>query len=185
MQVEKEVVTHNSFKEIAQRGCMEELVFRTYFLPIVLGLLPLVLNFYISSLRKSKEESRQLRYLVVRVASMLEAFSLDSFNLFVNYQLHRITSGKVGTNDKGVPCELLEFPNDVDWQVLDAKLVNEILSFPNRLKISRRQVEYSKQRYEEEDFERVRFECLTQLYETGQEAWGLAKKLREQVGSSV
>lgn len=154
---------------------------KTFVMSFVIGLVPVLLNCVFLWRKEKRETNGRLRYLVIRIATCLETFSMDSLHNYYEWNTRIYTSGCAGNPSATLLCFLPKYPEEVDWTVLDKGLLNRIISFPNRLEMSKRSIELSIEHdYYDED--KVNFEHLKQLYYTGNDAWELAKELRLQVG---
>ena len=154
---------------------MEE-VFKAYCLPIILGCVPLSINYLISRKKEKLDEKKRLTYLAVRVSVWLEEFTLWAIGAYDEWSSYLLVK-------RGKPSEkFIAFskacPEDVDWTVADVELTNKVFTFGNYLIIAGSGVESQRDKYDSEAI----LERLLMLMTTASQAYALARLFRNQIG---
>jgi hypothetical protein len=141
------------------------------------GLATAILNQAIGWWRDSRKDhvatAREARYLAIRLAVLLEKFSLDCADSIADYELHTDFDGYAGKSRGTIP-DLPEYPEG-DWRVLSAELLGRCLSLRNELRLSDGHIGF----WEDVGYrECIPAECAQQTGKCGYRAWILAKDLR-------
>jgi len=117
--------------------------------------------------------TREARYLALRLAVILERFSIDCASLIADNQMYRDCDGYAGTQRQKLPA-LTEFPKDADWKALAPNLSSKVLSTENELMVSDEAIAV----WEDIDRNSVGHAADQQAGKSGYRAWLLAVDLR-------
>ncbi|MBF0325946.1 MAG: hypothetical protein HQL42_12870 [Alphaproteobacteria bacterium] len=133
---------------------------------------------WLKDFRKDKAATkRDASYLALRVAVVLERFSFDCAGYISDIETFSSSSGHAGAQRAMLP-DLLPYPADLDWKVLDLGLAGRALSLPNEFELADRAIAF----WFEIDNECVPQACRDQCGICGLRAWELAAALRKKYG---
>ncbi len=141
------------------------------------GVVTAIANQGIAWFREVRKESgtttRDARYLALRIAVMLEQFSISCADAISENDMYQQSEGYAGRPHGKLPS-LSEYPTDADWRSLDPSLAAQIISFRNELLLSDQTIEF----WWDVDRETVRGACDEQAGKSGYRAWLIASQLR-------
>jgi len=143
---------------------------------IALGssLLTAVFSQLFGLLRDFQKERREARYLALRVAVVLEGFSIACANIISDNKTYARAEECFGSTRSQLP-PAPEYPTDVDWKSLSPDLSAQALSFINEIPLSAHAIEFM---YDVEP-ELVPPECSKHAGKCGYRAWQIAAGLRK------
>lgn len=152
--------------------------FKNYCLPIILGCIPLGVNYWIMKSREEQQVKIQLKYLAVRLSVYLEEVLLGVMESF------RAWSSYLAVGGDSPPVEFVNlfdgYPEDVNWHVLDVDIMDELLCFENYLKVIGGTIALERKISGNE--QRVALVRLKMLKNAAEKAWSLVQMLRFLVG---
>ena len=125
----------------------------------------------------SWEHKRNRRSLAIRLAVVLEKFAEDCASNIDDERLYLESKGLFGSLCDGIP-ELMPYPSDADWKLLNPNLLDRVLSFEPDLLSSEQQILFFDKACGPPDHDTRIEECCR----CGNLAWELATELRHRHG---
>ena len=125
-------------------------------------------------IREERTEKRDLRYLAMRVAVILEKFAIDCSNLVVENEAYDTSDGEAGSFSSKLP-DLPPFPTDADWKSVDPVLASRVLSLQNEVYLTQFSVSDVWGVHEPDEIGKI---VNGQAGKCGAKAFGLAHALR-------
>lgn len=120
-----------------------------------------------------KNISREGRYLALRIAVILERFSIDCAELIASYNLHDQSDGHAGKQSGSLPI-LPAYPSDADWKSLNPALCAKALAMRNELELSDKALDF----HFEVDAFQLGSAFKDEAGKCGYRAWEIATELR-------
>jgi hypothetical protein len=127
-------------------------------------------------LKGARRKRRELDYLSVSVAASLEAFAIECDDLHQGMEAYYENYKAVGSIS--IPAAP-EFPKDCDWRLVEVTLLNELLTFGNRVRETQAKANFT------HHFEGDVWSHASAVKELGERAAGLAERLRSAAGLPV
>ena len=139
------------------------------------GVISGVLTHFLNQRQLEKQKQLASAYTAIRLAVIFEHFSDDCSDVAQRNDNVESSGGAAGDNVTQVP-KLAPFPPDDDgWKALDPNLVNEALSFQQRIKMANAII---KSAFDYAEYSDAVQETNEQCVLLGSRAWRLAEKLR-------
>ena len=126
-----------------------------------------------------RKEKASVRYLAVRVAVSLEAFSQACSDIVSDVSNYESSGGNIGRQVTQLPAAPIYPKDDDSWRALDVDLEERVLSLPNRIAMSQQAVRFAG---EIDTYDDMTLTCMEQASELGIEAWDVAVALRTRNG---
>lgn len=131
---------------------------------------------WIRDLQKEKISSkREAKYLALRVAVVLESFSIECAKIITDNHRYEGAEECSGSTHSCLPSPP-EYPFDVDWKSLPPDLSDRVLSFVNEITLSKQDIEFMY----DIDEERIVSTCSEHAGKCGYRALLIASSLRKQ-----
>ena len=104
------------------------------------GLLSAFLNQFASLYFSSRTTKRKGKYAAIKLSVLLDKFALDCAEIMQDIDNAHSSGGHVGHFHTDLP-EFKEYPKEIDWESLDARLAFDVLSFSNEVTIRNRAID--------------------------------------------
>jgi len=142
------------------------------------GLLTAVFNQLIGWSREARHErlgtERDARYLAIRLAVILERFTIDCAEAIAAQDMYNQSDGNAGAAHGTLP-DLPPYPDEADWKALEPDYLARALTLRNELPLSDKAIAF----WEDIDRDCIPGECDQQCGKCGYMAWLLAADMRQ------
>lgn len=133
------------------------------------------LTHYLILNREAKKETRDLNYLALRLAFVLEKFAVDCAGMISDAVLHDDSRGSAGKVHVRLP-ELGEYPVEADYAMLDQNLLAQALAFRLEIDTGNNAVSFLGEVAHDDDQDG---ECRNQCARLGLKALNLSQAFTE------
>lgn len=128
-------------------------------------------------LRDDRSANLHRQYAAIRVAVILEAFALECAKFITENDRHISSNGEDGASHTEMP-QLIEYPKDLEWKLLDSDLLAQVLVLPNELIIGNRRIVSGDEAWGRGDEDLPQTMCSEECTTLGRRARQLASELR-------
>ena len=139
-----------------------------------------VIGWWRDSSNAKNQDRRTARYLAIRLAVILEKFTIDCAELVASNDLFDQTQGHMGVSHRIIP-KLSSYPEEDSWQLLEPELLGRVLTLENQIKISLNALSF----WFDADIDALPQEIDLQCGKLGYVSWNLAMELRKLYHLSV
>jgi hypothetical protein len=151
----------------------------TFAVAAVGGLAASAMNLVVRWLAHHHTETREARYLALRLAVIFEKYAIECAEAVAANELYLGSRGAAGDLTVSLPT-LDAYPTDADWKALTTSLAVRALSVPNELVLATKAIdgEYVQGGHNAD----ISVALDRQAGKTGYRAWQLAVDLRKKTG---
>jgi hypothetical protein len=145
------------------------------------GGVSVVFSILVPLLSRRLERKREATYLAMRLAVILELFSVEINDRLTGIDFEKKAMGNFPSRDDFCFPSLGEYPSEESWKLLPVKLADEVLKLPNLVRLGEQQLVAAESVYALfDDRPRWYLDKCDAMAGVGKEAMSVARRLREE-----